>query len=170
VFSGGIAESKTTMAEAVLRAVPESIRLVTVEGSPEWLFKRRNWQRLFFDEAEPASAVRRIQDAMQLAAKSLWLQESRGSEAWALLRALKTGVAGGTTIHAPNALRAFGSIESMIRQSGYSEPDLNHTLRQYINVIGHCRRYLPRNDGERSRYRLVEVLEVGVTEQEDRYL
>jgi len=168
VFSGGIAESKTTASEAVLRAIPEFLRLVTVEGSPEWLFKRRNWQRLFFNEAEPASATRRIQDAMQLAAKSLWLQESRGAEAWALLRALKTGVSGGTTIHAPSAIGAFGSIESMIRQSGYDEPDLHRTLRQYIHVVAHCRRYLPRNDGERSRYRMTEVLEVGATAEEDR--
>lgn len=175
-FSGGIGESKTTAGEACLRAIPDATgrRLVTVEGSPEWLLQRRNWQRLFFDEADPESATRRVQDAMQLRPDALWLQEVRGAEGWALLRALKIGVPGGSTIHAPSARRAFDSLESAIRQSpegrGMEPQEIRKQLRQYIHVVAHCARFLPKSDGERSRYRMTEVLEVGATPEEDRNL
>jgi type IV secretory pathway ATPase VirB11/archaellum biosynthesis ATPase len=173
ILSGGIGESKTTAAEALLRAIPLTQRLVTVEGSPEWLdLPHVNWQPLYFDEADPESATKRVQDAMQSRPDWLCFQEVRGSEAWSLLRALKIGAPGITTVHAPTARRALDSLESMIRQSdagrGMEADEIRAQLRQYIGVIAHCTRFLPTRPDERTRYRMTEMVEIGQTEAEDR--
>ena len=101
-------------------------------------------------------------------------QDLRGSggDAWAFTRALRTGTPGITTVHAPNARRAFHSIEAMIKQSpegrGYEPAEIHAQLRQSIGVICHAVRFLPSGPDERTRYRLTEVLEVGETAAEDR--
>lgn len=172
ILSGGIGESKTTCAEAILRAIPLTQRLVTVEASSEWSdLPHPNWQPLFYDETIPGDATRRIQDAMQERPDWLPFQEVGGSEAWALLRALKIGVPGITTVHAPSALEALDSLESMIKQSESGREmdgtEIRKQLRQYIGVIAHCARFLPEREGRRTRYRMTEVVEIGRTEAED---
>lgn len=174
IVTGGIGESKTTMAEALVRAILLELRVVTIEGSSEWQnLPQRNWVSLFFDEADPDSATKRVQDAMQLRPDWLCFQEIRaGGDAWSLLRCLKIGTPGITTVHAPNARKALNSMESMIRQSeagrSMSIEDVHRELRQYVSHVLCCRRFLPRQPGERVRYRLVEVLELGETADADR--
>lgn len=173
LVGGDIGSSKTTFAEALLRTIPLAARLVTVERSPEWLnLPHPNWVSLFFDDADPANATKRVQDAMQMRPDWLPFQELQGAEAHAMLRALKIGTPGITTIHAPGAKHVFGSLASMIQQSdagrGQAADDIKADLRNYVRLIVHCVRVLPRNAGERTRYRLSEVVEVGLTEAEDR--
>ena len=173
VISGEIGSGKTTMAEALVRAIPEGLRIVTIEGSSEWQdLPQKNWQATFFNEADPESAVRRVQDAMQARPDWLPFQELRGEEAWALLRALKVGTPSIATAHAPDAAAVFESIESMIRQSGpgrmMDAADIRKQLRQYIGIVVHCVRILPTESGQRTIYRANQVLEVGATPAEDR--
>lgn len=173
VICGEIGSSKTSFAEALLRAIPLSQRIVTIEGSAEWMnLPHDNWHATYFDEADPHSAVRRVQDAMQLRPDWLPFQECRGSEAHALLRALKVGTPIITTVHAPSARHALSSLESMIGQSehgkGMGVQGTLDQLRQYIRVVCHCTRTLPTGPGERTRYRLTEVLELGETAAGDR--
>lgn len=63
-------------------------------------------------------------------------------------------------------------MESMIRQSeagrSMSIEDVHRELRQYVSHVLCCRRFLPKQAGERVRYRLVEVLELGETADADR--
>lgn len=171
VISGEIGSSKTTFGEALLRAIPHSARVVTIEGSPEWQnLPHPNWQPFYFNEAVPGDATKRVQDAMQARADWLPFQELRGDEAWSFMRALMIGTPGITTVHAPTARRALNSILLMVMQSGVAmpEPQVRALLREYIPVIVQCARFMPSRDGERTRYRLTEVLEVGATEAEDR--
>lgn len=175
VICGEIGSSKTTMGEALLRALDPTLRLLTVEGSAEWRdLPSDNWKPLYYDDADPVGATLRVQDAMQMAPVVLAFGELRGSggDAWAFTRALRTGTPGITTVHAPNARRAFHSIEAMIKQSpegrGYEPAEIHAQLRQSIGVICHAVRFLPSGPDERTRYRLTEVLEVGETAAEDR--
>lgn len=175
VISGIIGSSKTTFAESLVRAIPDTLRLVTIEGSPEWInLPHPNWQPYYFDEADPTSATKRVQDAMQSRPDWLPFQELRGDEAWAFLRALKVGTPGITTVHAPNARASLNSIESMVRQNTAGQgmiPEQIHTeLRQYVGVLAHCVRILPTRPDERTIYRLQEVIEVGRTPEQDRMI
>lgn len=167
---GGIGESKTTFSEAILRAIPDGQRVITVESSSELLgLPHINWVQLFFDETDPDGAVQRIQDAMQMRPDWLCFQEVRGSEAWAYLRALKIGCPGITTVHSPTALQGLDSIQSMISQSenGGTIEQIIRQLRQYIGVVVHCKRFLPETPEQRTQYRLTEVVRLGQTPEED---
>lgn len=173
VVTGGIGDGKTTMAEALVRAIPLQLRVVTVEGSSELIdLPQRNWVPLFFDEDQPDSATKRIQDVMQMRPDFFCFQEVRGGEAWALLRALKIGIPTFTTIHSPGARKTLNSLESMVKQSepgrGMESAEIMHQLRQYVRVVAHAKRFLPKNSGEKTKYRLTEVLEIGETPAEDR--
>ena len=170
---GDIGASKTTKAEALVRAIPIAMRVVTVERSAEWLnLPHPNWAPLYFNDADPMDAVRRVQDAMQMRPDWLPFQELQGGEAHAFSRALKIGTPGITTVHAPSARRAFASVVSMIQQNeagrGRPAAEIEAELRQYVGYVLHCSRFLPKHDGERTRYRLTQVLEVGQTPAEDR--
>ena len=173
IVSGEVGSSKTTFAEALVRAIPLDLRVVTVEGSPEWLsLPHKNWQPLYFDEADPQSATQRVQDALQARPDWVPFQELRGSEAWAYMRALKAGFRGITTAHANTARLVLRAIASMIKQApeghSWSEQDILAELRLYIGLIVHVVRIAPESEDACSRYRAVEVVEVGATEREDR--
>jgi len=175
IICGEIGSSKTTFAEALLRAIPLTQRIVTVESSSEWLnLPQSGWVPTYFDEADANAATNRVQDAMQSRPDWLPFGEIRGGggDAWALLRAAKVGTPVLTTVHSPNAIGALSSMESMVKQSdagrGMSTAEIHTQLRLYCNTIVHCRRILPTNPAERTIYRIDEVLEVGATPEQDR--
>lgn len=172
LITGEIGSSKTTLGEALLYAIPPALRVVTVEGAPEWKLTRDNWQPFYFDEADPQAATKRVQDAMQARADWIPFQELRGSEAWALLRALMIGTPTITTVHAESARRGLEPVVLMIQGSpegaGMDPGRIEGLLRQKFRLIVHCRRFMPQTEGERTRYRIAEVVEVGATAAADR--
>lgn len=173
IVSGEVGSSKTTLAEALLRAIPLHLRLVTIEGSPEWLdLPHRNWQRLYFDEAEPNSATHRVQDALQSRPDWVPFQELRGSEAWALMRAFKAGFRSVTTAHAASGLKVLDAIASMVKQSpegrDISLPDIVADLRMLIGLVVHVVRIDPKDGTGVTKYRAAEAIELGQTPAEDK--
>lgn len=175
IVCGEFGSSKTTLVEAVLRAIPVTQRIITIESSSEWQdLPHPGWTPFYFDENDPTAATSRVQDAMQSRPDWLPVGEIRGGggDAWALLRAAKVGTPIMTTVHAPTAKKALDSMESMIRQSdagrGLSVAEIHSQLRACCNIIIHCKRTLPTQPGERTIYRANEVLEVGATPAEDR--
>lgn len=175
IVCGEIGSSKTTFSEGILRAIPLTQRLITVESSSEWInLPQPGWVSTYFDEADMNAATNRVQDAMQSRPDWLGFGEIRGGggDSWALLRAAKVGTPILTTVHSPNAIGAISSMTSMIKQSdagrGMSIPEIHADLRLHCNVIVHCKRILPTNPTERTLYRISEVLEVGATPDQDR--
>ena len=173
IVSGEVGSSKTTFAEALLRAIPLDQRICSVEGSPEWLdLPHPNWQPFYFDEAQPGSATKRVQDAMKSRPDWVPFQELNGSEAWAYERALKAGFRGITTAHSDTARGVLKAVASMIQQSEEGRHlDREHIvaeLRLYIGLIVHVMRIDPTQPGESSKYRVTEVVELGPTEREDK--
>lgn len=153
---GSIGSSKTTFAEALLRAIPQNLRLVTIEDTPEWLdLPHENWAPLYFD-GERRSAIDCLREARRMRPDWLPMQELLGDEAWAFLGALIVGHPGITTVHSDNCASAFDAIAVMIRQSqegrGMEEQTVNKLLRQHIDIVAHC---------AREPFRITEVMEVG---------
>ena len=155
IVCGAIGSSKTTFAEALLRAIHPGKRLVTVEDTPEWLdLPHVNWMPLYFD-GERRTATDCLQDALRARPDWLPFQEMRGSEAWAFLRARIVGHPGITTVHSRDCGSAFDALALMVRQSaeGRALPEgtLHGLLRQHIDIVAHC---------AREPFRITEVLEV----------
>jgi type IV secretion system protein VirB11 len=155
LVAGAIGSSKTTFAEALLRAIPSHRRLVTIEDSPEWIdLPHENWDALYFD-----GVSRTATDCFEIALRKRpdWLpfQELRGAEAWAFLRARVIGHESITTIHAADCASAFDALELMIRQSQegrtMDKETVRGLLRQHIDIVAYC---------AREPFRVADVLEV----------
>lgn len=155
LIAGAIGSSKTTFAEALIRAIPAERRLVTIEDTPEWLeLPQENWSPLYFD-GERRSATDCLQDAMRLRPDDLLFQELRGAEAWAFLRARVIGHRSITTIHGADPAAALEAAALMVRQSAEGRAleagTVHGLLRQHIDIVAHC---------ARDPYRLTAVLEL----------
>lgn len=155
LVAGAIGSGKTTFTDALLRAIPPHLRLVTVEDSPEWIdLPHENWDALYFD-----GVSRTATDCFEIALRKRpdWLpfQELRGGEAWAFLRARVVGHPSITTIHAADCASAFDALALMVRQSqegrGMEEATVRGLLRQHIDVVAYC---------ARDPFRVAEVMEV----------
>ncbi|GAA0574537.1 P-type DNA transfer ATPase VirB11 [Craurococcus roseus] len=152
---GSIGSSKTTFAEALLRAIPLHRRLVTIEDTPEWLdLPHENWLPLYFD-GERRTAIDCVQEAMRQRPDDIPFQELRGPEAWAFLRARVIGHRTIGTVHAADCAAAFDAVALMVRQSeeGRTLPEstVDGLLRQHIDVVAHV---------SRDPFRITEVMEL----------
>lgn len=155
LVGGAIGSSKTTFAEALIRAIPDHRRLVTIEDTPEWMdLPHENWSPLYFD-GDRRTATDCLQDAMRLRPDDILFQELRGVEAWAFLRARVIGHRSVTTIHGADCKSSIQAAALMVRQSNEGralEADTVHgLLRQNIDIVAHC---------ARDPYRITEVLEL----------
>ncbi|MBU8541783.1 ATPase, T2SS/T4P/T4SS family [Falsiroseomonas tokyonensis] len=155
LVAGAIGSSKTTFAEALIRAVPADRRLVTIEDTPEWMdLPHENWSPLYFD-GERRTATDCLQDAMRLRPDWLPFQELRGAEAWAFLRARVVGHPSVTTIHGGDPAAAIEAAALMVRQSpegrSLEAATVHGLLRQHVDLVAHC---------ARDPYRLTAVMEL----------
>jgi type IV secretion system protein VirB11 len=152
---GAIGSSKTTFAEALLRAIPLHKRIVTIEGSPEWFnLPHENWAPLYFDGTN-RTATDCIEETLRKRPDWAPFQEVIGREAWGLLRVRITGHATITTIHAENCRGGPEALATMARQSdeGRSMPEdvLRWHIKNAFHIVAHC---------SREPFRVDEVWEV----------
>lgn len=165
VVAGQIGGSKTTFAEALIRAIPVHERIVTLESTPEWTcLPQENWVPLLYaregQERAWRTAAECLEDALRMRPDRILMGELRTGEAWAYLRTLMAGHPGGiTTCHAETAEGAFDALALMIRQSeharGLSDADVRALLRKHVHVGVHCARV----PGVGVPYRITEVRE-----------
>lgn len=175
LVSGLIGCGKTTFVEALLHEIAAmGHRQATLERSPEWIKLLGDTAKFYFDENRLGDAERRMQDLLMARPRFGHVQELQGPEAWAWKRLLKVGLPGYTTAHAPEARLAIPAVVSMQQQSehgrGTPATVLDAEVRQYVRVVAHVEEVPPRTRAERTRYRMLEVLMVGRTPEEDRTL
>ena len=152
---GEVGSSKTTFAEALLRAIPLHLRIVTIEDTGEWQdLPHENWMPLYFD-GERRTATDCVQDALRMRPDWTPMQEVRGPEAWAFLRVQIIGAPGITTIHATDCRAALDAMALMVRQSpegrAMDESTVLGLLREHIDIVAHC---------ARQPFRITEVMEI----------
>ena len=123
LISGGTSSGKTTFLNSLLRAVPETERIVVVEDTPEIAVAQPNLVGLVAvrgDEGEARIGVDDLlQAALRLRPDRIIVGEIRGREATTFLRAINTGHPGSfTTIHANTPEGALDQLALMVMQSG----------------------------------------------------
>jgi type IV secretion system protein VirB11 len=166
VLTGNTGSSKTTMGEALIRAIPAHERIVTLESTPEWVgLPQENWVPMLYAregmERGWRSAAECLEDALRMRPDRILMGELRTGEAWAYLRALAAGHPGGiTTCHAETAEGAFDALALMVRQSphatGVGDADVRALLRKHVHIIGHCEKV----PGDPVPYRVAHLVEV----------
>lgn len=120
---GKTGSGKTTIAKSLLRAVPATDRLITIEDVPELLLHQHpNKVHLFYGRAEEGgtriSAKQALISCLRMKPDRILLAELRGDEAWEFVKSVNTGHPGSiSTMHANGALEAFEQLTALIKDS-----------------------------------------------------
>ena len=143
---GATGSGKTDLLKRLLQLTPDSVRVVSIESDAEFgELGTRNRVSLFYgDDRANIASEDALKACLRLRPDEIWMQEVRGAEAFAYIRALAAGhPGGGTSWHAEEG-QEFDALELMIKQhpAGVAIPDdkVRRLLRQYIDIIIWCAR------------------------------
>jgi len=153
LISGGTSSGKTTFLNALVREIPMDERLIVIEDTPEIVVEQPNSIGLVSVRGELGEARVTTNDlvsaALRMRPDRIILGELRGPEAFAFLRAVRSGHPGSmTTIHADSPDAAVEQLVMLVLHTGtkLSRDDVRHYVEQSIDVFVH----LARTSGKRS--------------------
>ena len=174
IVAGRVSSGKTTLLNALGRAIPGSERIVVCESSAELQLPAVLPNCIGY-EARPASpdglpAVTLedlVSDALRMNPDRILVGECRGPETMAMLWAFATGHAGMTSVHGESAEHALRNLVRFALTSGaLIEAEQALDWLREIDVVIHCDR--PRSfDGGERRFlprRIDEIVEVAGVE------
>lgn len=128
IISGGTSTGKTTFTNAMLKAIPESERIITCEDAREIdLEDHPNRVHLIASKGGQGRAKVTTQDlieaCLRLRPDRIIVGELRGAEAFSFLRAINTGHPGSiSTLHADTPAMAIEQLKLMVMQAGMGIP------------------------------------------------
>ncbi len=147
LVSGATQAGKTTLLTAILNAISEGERLVTVEDTFEINCKVTDWVALQTRDASPNNSgvvdMRRlVRESLRMRPSRIAVGEVRGAEALDLLLALNSGIPGYCTIHANSADQAIQKLSSLPLLAGANiSAEFSKSMAlSSINLIAHCQR------------------------------
>lgn len=145
LISGGSGAGKTTMARALSWMIGHEQRVVTCEEIDELHLDDRlpnvvsltTWREI--DEQGRLVREETLEDlvrhALRMRADRIWLGETRGREAYALVKSCLSGHDGSvTTLHANNAAQAIKQLTSYVMESGMTEDVARDQVAQAFHV------------------------------------
>lgn len=162
IISGGTGTGKTTMLNAMSRAIGPTERIVTIEDAAELQLQQKHIVRM---ETRPAniegsgeiSQRNLVKNALRMRPDRIVVGEVRGGEAFDMLQAMNTGHDGSiTTVHANTPRDAVSRLEQMIGMAGMDLPmrSIRGQIASALDVIVQIKRFA---DGTR---RVVSVQEI----------
>lgn len=150
VATGDTGSGKTTLAKALVGAIPLDERLITIEDTAEFIgLPHRNLVSLFYSKgAQGLARVRSedlIESALRMRPDRVLMQELRDGSAFTFIRGIAAGHPGSiTTCHAGSAAGAFDALRLMVKQHDagkhLADIDVRALLGQLVDVVAHCRR------------------------------
>jgi len=128
IVSGGTGSGKTSLLNALSRAIPSGERILVIEDSSELQIQQDHVLSL---ESRPPDRKGRgavtirdlLHSSLRMRPDRIIIGECRGGEAFDLLQALNTGHAGSmSTVHANSAHEALNRLETLAMLSGVELP------------------------------------------------
>ena len=118
-MSGATGSGKTTFAKALIRHIPASERLITIEDARELTVPHRNAVHLLYAKdgqgLAQVGARELLESALRMRPDRILLQELRDASAFFYLRNVNTGHPGSiTTVHADSAALAFEQLTLLV--------------------------------------------------------
>jgi pilus assembly protein CpaF len=160
LISGATGSGKTTLVNALLEAIPEHERVLTIENPAELRARRVDpkyanvvrWEaRADFDQQ------RLLENALRFNFDRLLVGEFRGEEGLTLLLLLNTGHAGTlSTTHANGARDALGRFQLCVQMSPKAPPadTIRQMIGENIQVVAHLAKD---SEGRRSVEEIIRV-------------
>lgn len=159
IISGATGSGKTTLSKALIRYIPESERIISIEDTPELVIPQPNHVRLFYSKGGQGmasiSAKDLLESCLRMRPDRILLQELRDGTAFYYIRNVNSGHPGSiTTVHADSARLAFEQLTLLVKESegggDLERHDIREMLTIAIDVIVQCKRI----DG---RFRVTEI-------------
>jgi type IV secretion system protein VirB11 len=159
LISGATGSGKTTFAKGLVRLIPATERILTIEDARELVVPHRNAVHLLY--AKDGQGIAQVgpkqllESALRMRPDRILMQELRDAAAFFYLRNVNTGHPGSiTTIHADSAMLAFEQLTLLVKESeggrDLSRDDIRSLLFLLVDVVVQMRRV----DG---RFRITEV-------------
>ena len=146
-ISGGTSSGKTTFLNALLKEVPDTERVMSIEDTRELKPPQPNYLALLASKGDQGKSRVTIQSlleaALRLRPDRIFLGEIRGAEAYSFLQAVNTGHPGSlTTLHADSPRGAFERIALATMQAGLglSKTEILDYVRAVVPVVVQLRR------------------------------
>jgi pilus assembly protein CpaF len=146
LISGGSGAGKTTLARALSWYIDPNQRVLTVEEIDELhLYDRLpNVAPLttYKDQDEMGRIIRRteledlVREALRMRADRIWVGETRGREAYALVKACNSGHDGSiTTVHADDGQGAVKQLVTYVMESGVPEEVAREQVANAFHLV-----------------------------------
>jgi type IV secretion system protein VirB11 len=145
LVSGPTGSGKTTWTKALIREIPSSERLITIEDARELVLDRHpNHVRLFYSKDDQGVArvtpKQLLECCLRMKPDRILLAELRAEEAFDYLRNVNSGHPGSiTSVHAASADLAFEQLVLLIKQNQggreLARQDIKSLLYLLIDVV-----------------------------------
>jgi type IV secretion system protein VirB11 len=151
IVSGGTSTGKTTFFNAMLKEIPPTDRVITLEDAREIQLQHiPNHLHLIASRGGQGRAQVTMQDlieaCLRLRPDRLMLGELRGKEAFSFLRAVNTGHPGSiSTLHADTPILAIEQLILMVMQTGLGLT--REQIKEYVENVIHVIIQLKRGKG-----------------------
>jgi type IV secretion system protein VirB11 len=145
LVSGPTGSGKTTWTKALIREIPSSERLITIEDAKELVLDRHpNNVRLFYSKDDQGVAritpKRLLEACLRMKPDRILLAELRAEEAFDYLRNVNSGHPGSiTSVHATSAELAFEQLVLLVKQNqggrDLARMEIKSLLYMLIDVV-----------------------------------
>ena len=145
LVSGATGSGKTTWTKALIREIPSSERLITIEDARELVLDRHpNHVRLFYSKDDQGVArvtpKQLLEACLRMKPDRILLAELRAEEAFDYLRNVNSGHPGSiTSVHAASAELAFEQLVLLVKQNpggrDLARSDIKSLLYLLIDVV-----------------------------------
>jgi len=143
VISGGTSTGKTAWLNALAQNIPQNERVISIEDSREVQFEGVNFLPLVYKRGGCFGALELLQATLRLRPDRILVGELRGAEAYAWMRAVKSGHDGSiTTVHADSPIMAIQQLVMMVGQSGlnWSKDQIQDYVETVVDMVIQIRR------------------------------
>ncbi|MBP2449216.1 P-type DNA transfer ATPase VirB11 [Rhizobium leguminosarum] len=159
IISGATGSGKTTLSKALIRYIPQSERIISIEDTPELVVPQPNHVRLFYSKGGQGlakiGAKDLLESCLRMRPDRILLHELRDGTAFYYIRNVNSGHPGSiTTVHADSARLAFEQLTLLVKESegggDLERHDIFEMLTVAVDIIVQCKRI----DG---RFRVSEI-------------
>ena len=159
IISGATGSGKTTLSKALIAAIPEQERLITIEDTAELVIPHQNCVRLLY--AKDGQGVAKIgprellESCLRMRPDRILLQELRDGTAFFYLRNVNSGHPGSiTTVHADSARLAFEQLTLLVKESAEGRDLHRDDIRSLLLLLVDVVIQMQKRGG---RYRISEI-------------
>lgn len=139
IISGGTSTGKTTFFNALVKIIPDSERLISIEDAREIVLNQSNKLHLLSPRnSQNVTFVSLLEACLRLRPDRIMAAEIRGAEAFAYLRAINTGHPGSiTTVHADSPKAAFQQLYMMLSQAklGLDHEAVERYVKNVVDIV-----------------------------------